>query len=170
MSKRYVRMGEELEDKCIGCIRLDPEMEFKRMICPKCHEETKESYLHGHTFVNQCTNCGDGYMSFSYYGNCEGQKDLLEYTLDFTNVSNEGLSMFAKRYSIKIITLMKQIRMNKRIRLRCELSEVIDEEVFFKSIGLDYTMDPPMPYSKFYTCKDAIRAKWFNSIVEVIFD
>lgn len=159
-----------MEDKCRGCIRIDSEMKFKIEICPKCNNKTYEGYLDGRCYIRKCTTCGDGYVSFSYYGNCEGKRDICEYSLDFSKVEKNGIMEFAERYNIKPITLMKWIRMKKLIRLRCELSDVLEEEAFFQNINLKYNMETPMMYSRFYSCKDAIRSKWLTSDIEIIVD
>ena len=159
-----------MQYKCAGCIRIDPEMKFKIEICPKCNNKTYEGYLDGRSYVRNCTTCGEGYVSFSYYGNCEGKRDICEYILDFNGVDKKGIVQFSGRYNVSVITLLKWIRMKKTIRLRCELSDVLAEEMFFKDIDLKYVMNPPMMYSLFYSCKDAIRPKWFDREIEIIVD
>lgn len=156
-----------MEDKCKGCIRIDPEMQFKIEICPKCNQKTYEGYLDGRCYVRNCTNCGDGYVAASFYGNCEMSSDTCEYLLDVSNVDKEGLIEFSNRYNIKVVTLLKLARMKKLIRLKCDLSEVLEEEAFLKSIEVGFVMSPPMPYSYFYTCKGAIRPKRFCRSVEI---
>lgn len=168
--KEYDKRAYNMDDKCKGCIRLDSKMKYKINTCPKCNEETYESYLEGRSYIRKCKHCGHGSLSFSYFGNCEGKRHMCEYVLDFSNVSKEGIVEFGGRYNIRVVTLLKLIRMNKVARLRCDISEVLDEEKFFDSIELGYVMDPPMQYSNFYTCKDSIRAKWLDSTVEVFFD
>ena len=152
-------------DKCSGCIRIDPDMQFQIKTCPKCNEKTYECYLDGRVYIMECKNCGESCLSFSYYGNCECQRELFEYILDFSNVNQKGLTKFGMRYNVKVITLKKIIRMNKNIRLRCEISDALEEEEFFKDIGVGYTMD-----SNFYSCKDAIRTKRLNRLIEVVID
>lgn len=165
----YDKRAYNMDDKCKGCIRLDSKMKYKINTCPKCNEETYESYLEGRSYIRKCKHCGHGSLSFSYFGNCEGKRHMCEYVLDFSNVSKEGIVEFGGRYNIRVVTLLKLIRMNKVARLRCDISEVLDEEKFFDSIELGYVMDPPMQYSNFYTCKDSIRAQWLDSTVEVFF-
>lgn len=155
-------------DKCKGCIRIDPEMEFKIEICPKCNNKTYEGYLDGRSYVRKCTTCGEGYVSFSFYGNCECKRDICEYILGFSNVDKDGIVQFSKRYNVNVITLLKWIRMKKTIHLRCDISEVLEEESFFRSISLGYIMDPPMMYGRFYSCEHAIRPKWLDSEIEII--
>lgn len=159
-----------MNDKCSGCIRINPEMKLTIKMCPKCNEETYRCYLDGRTYVMECTNCGHKCISVSHYGNCESQRDVCEYILDFSNVNKEGLIEFGKRYNVEVVAVLQAIRMKKVVRLRCELSEVLEEEDFLKSINLEYIMEPPMKYSNFYTCKEALRTKWLNSIVEVVIE
>lgn len=68
---------------------------------------------------------------------------------------------------MKIVTLMKLIQMKKVMKLNCEMSDVLEEEEFMKNIGVAYVMDPPMPYRNFYTCKESIRPRGLNQIIEV---
>lgn len=117
--------------------------------------------------MEECKKCGHGIVSFSYFGNCESKREICEYILDFSGTNEEGIVKFCKRYNMKMVTLKKLIRMKKVIKLKCEISNVLGEEEFMKNIGVAYVMDPPMSYSNFYTCKESIRSRWLNPIIEV---
>ena len=156
-----------MEDKCKGCVRIDPEMQYKIEICPKCNQKTYEGYLDGRCYIRNCTNCGDGYVAASFYGNCETGIETCEYLLDVSKVDKEGLIEFGNRYKVKIITLLKLARMKKLIHLKCDLSEALEEETFLKKIGVEYAMSPSMPYSHFYTCKGSVRPKRYCRSVEI---
>lgn len=98
-----------MEDKCKGCVRIDPVMQYKIETCPKFNQNTYEGYLEGWCYVRNCTNCGEGYVAASFYGNCEMDIETCEYLLDVSNVDKEGLIEFGNRYDVKIITLLKWV-------------------------------------------------------------
>lgn len=156
-----------MEDRCKGCVRLQPDMKYRIEICPKCNELTYECYLEGRTYVEECKKCGHGMVSFSYFVNCERKREICEYILDFSGTDEEEIVKFCIRYNMKMVTLKKFIRMKKVIRLKCEIPDVLKEEAFLKNIGVAYVMDPPMSYSNFYTCKESIRPRWLNQMIEV---
>lgn len=153
-------------DKCAGCVRLNPAMKYHIAICDNCNNKSLEVYLAGHTFVQECKNCGAGVVGASFFGNCETLDDIFEIIIDFSKADNAMISKFCSQYSVNSVKMLTAIREGKEIRIRCYLNEVIAVENFLQGIGIDYVITPEIQYSKFYTCTDAIRPD--NRCAEVI--
>lgn len=155
-------------DKCAGCVRLNLDMKYHIETCENCNNETLEVYLTGHTFVQECKNCGAGVVGASFFGNCETLDDIYEFIINFSKADNTIISKFCSQYSVNSVKLLTAIREGKGIRIRCYLNEVIAVEKYLQGIGIDYAITPEIQYSKFYTCTDAIRPS--NRCDEVIID
>lgn len=144
----------EAMDACRDCIRCQ---EFEVQICPECGRKAVEITMDGPCMIVKCTACGYDVIGASFYAPCE--QDRQKYTLKIVSkeLSNQQIMELRKLLLVRALEIKESISKSGYIHKEYRLSQLLDMIQNIEAMGVDYSVEPELVYSKIFTCEKRIR-------------